>query len=143
MPLSALVSLSVKWSDYGFVLQTVIKIKEIVCVSTRHHGLRKLSQGNNDADKSIKRDKRWSDRQEKRKKEGRKEGREGEGREGGKKREGERKEGRATDPFLRAWTEADPVLEKRPKSTPGSVPVSALILKGHRTPALIAPLSWN
>ena len=48
------------------------------------------------------------------------------------------------DPFLRAWTETGPVLlEKLPKSTPGSLPVSALILKGHRTPALIAPLSWN
>ena len=41
LPLSASVSLSVKWSDYGFVLQTVIKIQEIVCVSARHHGLRK------------------------------------------------------------------------------------------------------
>ena len=66
----------------------------------------------------------------------------------GRKEEGERKderrEGRATDPFLRAWTETDPVLlEKVPKSTPGSLSVSALILKGHHTPALIAPLSWN
>ena len=69
-------------------------------------------------------------------------------RKGGRKEEGERKdgrrEGRVMDPFLRAWTETGPVLlEKLPKSTPGSLPVSALILKGHRTPALIAPLSWN
>lgn len=82
---------------------------------------------------------------DKRKEEGRKKrkGERGEGRR--EERKGGREERRKSERthFLRAWTEADPVLEKRPKSTPGSVPVSALILKGHRTPALIAPLSWN
>jgi len=85
------------------------------------------------------------DKRKRRRKEERKGEREKEGREerGGREKDG-RREGRVTDPFLRAWTETDPVLlEKLPKSTPGSLPVSPLILKGHRTPALIAPLSWN
>ena len=36
-PLSASVSLSVKWGDYGLSLQAVVKIKEIVYVHAWYH----------------------------------------------------------------------------------------------------------
>lgn len=50
------------------------------------------------------------------------------------KKEG--REGPISEALDRGWSVP---LEKLPKSTPGPLPLSALILKGHHTPALIAP----